>query len=115
MNRRKFLGSHRRYWLIAGAVWYALVAVSCGGGGGSAPAYLGGTVNVSLASAPQDSSPASQAGIAASDILAQPSPADDIDHAWITIYRVALLPGSDGAGPIHPGSPPSRARKVTPA
>lgn len=105
MNRRKSLGSHRRYWLIAGAVWYALVAVSCGGGGGSAPAYLGGTVNVSLASAPQDSSPASQAGIAASDILAQPSPADDIDHAWITIYRVALLPGSDGAGPDPSGEP----------
>ena len=104
MNRRKSLGSHRRYWLIVGAVWYALVAVSCGGVGG-APAYSGGTVNVSLASAPQDASPAQQAGIAASDPLAQPSPADDIDHAWITIYRVALLPGSDGAGPDPSGEP----------
>jgi hypothetical protein len=105
MNHGRSIGSHARYCLIAAAGLCALVAVSCGGGGGSAPAYLGGTVNVSLASVPQDASPASQAGTAAPDILAQPSPADDIDHAWVTIYRVALLPGPDGGGPDPSGEP----------
>lgn len=105
MNRRKSLGSLRRYRMVLCAVWYALVAVSCGGGGGSAPASSGGTVNVALASIPQISALAQNAGIAATDPLAQPSPADDIDQAWITIRRVALLPGSDESGPDPSGEP----------
>ena len=97
-------GFHRRFWLIAVVGLYALVAASCGGGG-DALSTPGRTVNVSLASVPQDASPVSQAGSAGVEQLAKPEPPDGIDHAWITIYRVALLPGSDGSGPDPSGEP----------
>jgi hypothetical protein len=92
-----------------GIIWPVILsclflAAGCGGGGGgSSLSSTGGTVNVSLASVPQDSSVAPLVGTTATDSLANPMPPDGIDHVWITIHRVALIPGSDGTAPDPSG------------
>jgi hypothetical protein len=91
-----------RSWLILlGLV--AFVTAGCGGGGGSSLSSSGGAVNVSLAAVPQDSAAAPLVGTTATDPLAKPMPPDGIDHVWITIHRVALIPGSDGTVPDPSG------------
>jgi hypothetical protein len=96
---------------IKGVIWpiilsFLFLAAGCGGGGGGNGSSLstsGGTVNVSLAAVPQDSAAAPLVGTTATDPLAKPMPPDGIDHVWITIHRVALIPGADGTVPDPSG------------
>lgn len=81
-----------------------LMAFGCGGGGVSSSGS-GGTVYVSMTSGNPDSSLALPAGVPAVYPAANPNPADGIDHAWITVERVALIPGGDGNGPDPSGEP----------
>ncbi|NNG47054.1 MAG: DUF4382 domain-containing protein, partial [Deltaproteobacteria bacterium] len=92
--------ANRSWAILLGLV--AFVAVGCGGGGGSLSSS-GGTVNVSLAAVPQNSAATPLLRTTATDSLAKPMPPDGIDHVWITIHRVALIPGSDGAVPDPSG------------
>jgi len=96
--------ANRNWAILLGLV--AFVAAGCGGsggGGGSSLSASGGTVNVFLAGVPQDSAVAPLVGNTASDPLAEPMPPDGIDHVWITIHRVSLIPGSDGTVPDPSG------------
>ena len=85
----------------------SVVLAACGGGGGGTTSNPSGSasVNVSLAAVPQDSAAGPQAGIVSPGPLAKPMPPDGIDHAWITIHRIALLPGPDSSGPDPSGEP----------
>jgi Domain of unknown function (DUF4382) len=85
----------------------AVLAACSGGGGEGTTANPSGTasVRVSLAAVPQDLAAAPQAGIATPGPSAKPMPPDGIDHVWITIHRIALLPGPDGSGPDPSGEP----------
>lgn len=86
----------------------SVVLAACGGGGTDTSSNPSGTasVNVSLASVPQDSAVTPLVGTTATDSLANPMPPDGIDHVWITIHRVALIPGSDGTVPDPLGETP---------
>jgi len=84
-----------------GLLALSVVLAACGGGGTDTSSNPSGiaTVNVSLAAVPQDSAVAPLVGTTATDSLANPMPPDGIDHVWITVHRVALIPGSDGTVP----------------
>ena len=73
----------------------------CGGGSG---AQSGGTstnaVNVSLAAT--SVAPAAPAVSGATAAPSKPSPPQDIDHAWITVERIALLPADSSDGSPDP-------------
>jgi len=64
----------------------------CGGSAGQGGGTSANAVNVSLAA----SSVAAAAPEAASgtSALARPAPPGNIDHAWITVHRIALLPAN---------------------
>jgi len=72
----------------------------CGGSAGQGGGTSANAVNVSLAA----SSVAAAAPVAAggTSTLARPAPPGNIDHAWITVHRIALLP----ANPLDPASGP---------
>lgn len=99
-KRMSGLWEYRSWTILLGLI--AFVAAGCGGGGGG-NSSSGGAVNVSLAAVLQDSAGAPLVGTTASDPLAKPVPPDGIDQAWITIHRVALIPGSEGTDPDPSG------------
>jgi hypothetical protein len=93
-----------RHWTILfGLIAFVVAGCGAGGGGEGGLSTSGGAVNVSLAAVPQDSAGAPLVGTTASDPLAKPMPSDGIDQVWITIHRVALIPGPDGIVPDPSG------------
>lgn len=80
----------------------ALLLAGCSGGvtGTFSSSDSGSTVAVSLAAAPSNS-----AGVTTTSVhpLKKPAPAGNIDNAWITIHRVALIPGDEGSSPDPDG------------
>lgn len=80
----------------------ASLLAGCSGGvtGSVSSSGSGSTVTVSLAAAPANSAGVSTAS---ADPLKQPEPAGNIDNVWITIHRVALIPGDDGSLPDPEG------------
>lgn len=97
--------------LAASVPWVIFLFVAgiagCSGGGTATPSSTasGSTVSVSLAAAPANSAGSLSGGTAASpaDLLAKPAPAGNIDNAWITVRRIALIPGDDGSKPDPDG------------
>jgi len=85
----------------------AVLLAGCSGGGTAAlsSSSSGSTVTVSLATAPPNSAGTLSVGSAVSpaDLLKKPAPAGNIDNAWITIHRVALIPGDDRSMPDPDG------------
>jgi len=85
----------------------ALFVAGCSGGGTStvSSSSSGSTVKVSLAAAAPNSVGTLSAESMASpaDLLKKPAPAGNIDNVWITIHRVALIPGDDGSKPDPDG------------
>lgn len=77
-----------------------LMLIGCGGTG-AGPA--GSTVNVSLASAVPSGAPTASGTLPEGAASVEPSAAspaaDNVDHAWITVHRVSLIPGNGAAGP----------------
>src|SRR3990172_4335535 len=99
------MGSHTRKSVLFVEVLpllLALLLAGCSGGvtGTGSSSASGSTVTVSLAAAPPNS-----AGVAtaSADLLKKPAPAGNIDNAWITIHRIALIPGDDGSLPDPDG------------
>jgi hypothetical protein len=87
-----------RCWVILlGLV--AFLAAGCGGGGGSSLSSSGGTVQVSMASAPGfpagTSFTASPAAVEEAAKPAYPS----FDNVFVKVWKVALLPSKEGDGP----------------
>jgi hypothetical protein len=94
---------NRSWAIFLGLVFF--VTAGCGGGGGSGPSASAGKVNVSLTSVPPPLTTTLLHGTTAEDPLAKPAPPGDIDHAWITIFRIGLLPGENGSDPDSSGEP----------
>lgn len=113
----------RRIFRIGTAVTLALpllMLAGCGGGS-SGTGSSGSTVNVSMASTVPNAVLAS-AGTFSTGPTVEPSapPAtNDIDHAWITVYRVSLIPGgspgpnSNGESAVQDLSPPNAAGHIS--
>lgn len=94
-------------WMFPGAMLSGLLAllfVGCSGGGSGTLSGSGSTVTVSLAAAPQNAAGSLSADAAfPADLLKKPAPTGGIDNVWITIHRVALIPGDDGSMPDPDG------------
>lgn len=81
---------------------FILTLAGCGGGT-AGTGTAGSTVNVSLAAAAPNAAlnPADSlsAGLPAIEPSAASPAAENIDHVWVTIRRVSLIPGNDAPGP----------------
>jgi hypothetical protein len=113
------------HW-IGIAVWIAfpiLMLAGCGGGS-SGGGTAGSTVNVSMAAAVPNVAPNDPAlpssAVSADSLSAAVPAADNIDHVWITIHRVSLIPGNDAPGPdpngersIEDASPPNAGGHIS--
>jgi hypothetical protein len=75
----------------------------CGGNAGQGGGMSSNAVNVSLAASSVAAAAPATAGGAPG--AARPAPPGNIDHAWITVHRIALLP----ADPLDPASGPDPA------
>lgn len=98
-----------------------LMLAGCGGGS-SGTGSSGPTVNVSLASTVPNAVPVSAGNFAPTQTSRAPSaPAtNDIDHVWVTVYRVSLIPGNGSPGPdpngemsVQDTSPPNAAGHIS--
>jgi Domain of unknown function (DUF4382) len=100
-----------------------LMLAGCGGGS-SGSGTAGSTVNVSLAGSAPNAAPNFAGTLSATQPAVEPSAAtpaaDNIDHAWITVHRVSLIPGGNDPGPNPNGeisvldaSPPNASGHVS--
>lgn len=116
--------STRRIFRIGMAVAFALpllMLVGCGGGSSGAGSS-GSTVNVSVASTVPNVVPASAVSSGSTSVApsAATPAAPNIDHAWITVYRASLIPGSgsptqdpNGETAVQDMSPPNAAGHIS--
>ncbi|NJD61283.1 MAG: DUF4382 domain-containing protein [Deltaproteobacteria bacterium] len=80
-------------------VFSILLLTGCGGGSSGA-GTAGSTVNVSVATAVPNVSPNDPAILTSGlSTSAAVSAADNVDHVWITVHRISLIPGNNDPGP----------------
>lgn len=92
MEHRAIETSIFRVILVTVLTGFLAMLGGCGGGAGQGGATSSNSVNVSLASSSVTvAAPATAGATAAPSRSASPQ---DIDHAWITVHRVALLPSN---------------------
>jgi len=100
-----------------------LILAGCGGGS-SGGVTAGSTVNIALASAVPNAAPNDAgmlaAGLSAIEPTAAIPAADNVDHVWITVRRVSLIPGNDAPGPdpngemaVEDASPPAASGHIS--
>ena len=99
MKSRLSIRSLNRICFIIPGFLLVAAGCGCGGGGGGALSSSGGTVQVSMASAPGfPFSTSFTASPSAVEEAAKPvSPS--FDNVWVEIWKVALLPAREGEGP----------------
>ena len=99
------------FWIamIVALAFPVLMLAGCGGGGGSSGVgSSGSTVNVSMASTVPNAVPVSAGTFSPgpTSVTAAAPPTDNIDHVWVTVHRVSLIPGSGSPGPDPNGENP---------
>lgn len=92
MEHRAIETSLFRVILVTVLTGFLAMLGGCGGGAGQGGATSSNSVNVSIASSSVSvAAPATAGATAAPSRSASPQ---DIDHAWITVHRIALLPSN---------------------
>ena len=92
------------YWIgMTVMLAFPILLLAGCGGGSSGSGTAGSTVNVSLAASAPNAAPIFAGTPSATLPAVEPSAAtpaaDNIDHAWITVRRVSLIPGGHDPGP----------------
>jgi len=79
-----------RILVVPALVAFLALVNGCGGGAGQGGGTSTNAVNVSLAASSVAPAAPATAGMTAAP--SSPTPPQNIDHAWITVHRIALLP-----------------------